>query len=387
MAKAQSLRIAGRRVAATLDAALVDRERATLDERLASIRALSEERGSGRRRLRTRLFLLAAAALVASIVTVVMTRPTELTFSVGGASGRLGEWVAATAEPIALGFSDGTRITLDADARARVLEVSADGARIVLERGQLTAEVVHRPASAWSIVAGPFVLHVVGTSFAAHWDPVGEAFTVKLFDGRVEITGACLSEPRAVTAGESVRLSCRRQVAEREAPPSSAAPTAASSAPRQASAPSWRALFERADYKSAFEAAEREGLDAIASRAGASELLQLADLCRLAKRPGVAERHYLAIRNRFAGSDQAATAAFHLGRMSFTAAPAGAERWLTTYLAERPSGPFAAEAMGRVLEVQHRAGNREAARKTAERYLAAFPNGGHAALARSILGS
>lgn len=386
MAKVQTLRSAGRRVAMTLDAALVDRERVSIEERLGSIRALTKERNDTRRRLR--VAMLAAAVVVATVIVVVMRRPSELTFSIAGAAGRAGEWVAATSEPVAMEFSDGTRITLAEDARARVIEVSAHGARIALERGRLTAEVVHRAEARWAIVAGPFVVHVVGTHFDADWDAALEALTVKLFEGRVEITGACLSEARPVSVGESVRLSCRQVAPPTEAPPSTApAPSTAAVARSPIKTPSWRELFRRADYRAAFEAAEREGIDVIAARAGAGELLELADLARLAKRPDVAQRQYLAIRNRFGREEQAATAAFHLGRMSFTVAPAEAERWFSTYLAERPAGAFAAEAMGRLLEIQHRAGNREAAKKTAERYLTAFPNGGHAALARSILGS
>ncbi|HZO11747.1 MAG TPA: FecR domain-containing protein [Polyangiaceae bacterium] len=371
----------------TLDAALADRERAGIEERLGSIRALAKERKDARKRIRG-VSLLAAAVVIASVILVVMRRPSELTFSIAGASGRAGEWVAATSEPVAIGFSDGTRITLAEDARARVLEVSPRGARIALERGKLTAEVVHRAEASWAIVAGPFVVHVIGTHFDADWDAALEALTVKLFEGRVEITGTCLSEARAVAVGESVRLSCRQVPPPTEAPPeASTTPSAAASARTPIKAPSWRELFRRADYRGAFEAAEREGIDAIAARSGAAELLELADLARLAKRPDVAQRQYLAIRSRFGREEQAATAAFHLGRMSFTGAPAEAERWFSTYLAERPSGAFAAEAMGRLLEIQHRAGHKEAAKKTAERYLTAFPNGGHAALARSILGS
>ncbi len=61
-----------------------------------------------------------------------------------------------------------------------------------------------------------------------------------------------------------------------------------------------------------------------------------------------------------------------------------AERWLSLYLAERPNGALAAEALGRILEIEHRAG-RPSASSTAKRYLERFPNGAHAALARSIV--
>jgi TolA-binding protein len=87
-------------------------------------------------------------------------------------------------------------------------------------------------------------------------------------------------------------------------------------------------------------------------------------------------------RERFPGTADAAQAAFLLGR---SAAPAVAARWFDEYLREAPGGPFAREAAGRLVESHSRAGNHAAARQAASVYLQRYPNGPHAAFARSII--
>ncbi len=96
----------------------------------------------------------------------------------------------------------------------------------------------------------------------------------------------------------------------------------------------------------------------------------------------------LAVRSDAAGTDDAAMAAFLLGRLAFDAQQdfADAERWFAAYEAERSSGPLIREAMGRRIEALERSGDAAAAREQARRYLARFPRGPHAARARAIVG-
>jgi outer membrane protein assembly factor BamD (BamD/ComL family) len=63
-----------------------------------------------------------------------------------------------------------------------------------------------------------------------------------------------------------------------------------------------------------------------------------------------------------------------------------AARWFAAYLAEAPAGSYARDAAGRLIEAHQRAGDAAAAAQAAERYLATYPKGPHADLARSILG-
>lgn len=403
MGRAGSLKLAGRRVAAAIEQSLAAAPAVSETCRLEGLRQLREERRT-RRRMRTRrgaLALLLAACL--GVALLVITRPRDLSFTIDGVPAEAGRWVAAPADgEVRLAFSDGSTLALQPAGRARIAALRETGADVALEDGTLSVRVVHRERTSWRISAGPFDVHVIGTSFDASWSSAEESLTIDMSEGRVEVTGACLDGARPIEGHESLRLSCRGVVAKPAAvtaaltsstamvEPASSLPAAASA--RRAAAPSgslqltppgWRELSRKGEYESAFALAEREGAFGRVGSASLAELQELAELARLAGHADVARRLYLAVRDKAAGSDAAALAAFQIGRMSGGAA---AERWFRVYLAERPSGPLAAEAMGRVLEAEHHSG-RPSARDTAQRYLSQFPNGAHAALARSIIGS
>jgi TolA-binding protein len=99
----------------------------------------------------------------------------------------------------------------------------------------------------------------------------------------------------------------------------------------------------------------------------------------------VTGRALSAQRTRFPGTGAAASAAFLLGR----AADDGGRTqealgFYDRYLAEAPSGAFAAEALGRKMLAVERAAGAAAARPLAEAYLARHPKGAHAAAARRL---
>jgi outer membrane protein assembly factor BamD (BamD/ComL family) len=58
--------------------------------------------------------------------------------------------------------------------------------------------------------------------------------------------------------------------------------------------------------------------------------------------------------------------------------------WFKIYMDERPGGALSREAEGRIVEALQRSGNRLGAREAAKRYLARYPDGPHAELARSL---
>ncbi|WP_438007618.1 FecR domain-containing protein [Sorangium sp. So ce321] len=151
--------------------------------------------------------------------------------------------------------------------------------------------------------------------------------------------------------------------------------------------PRWRALALDARYKDALAAAEREGFDALCATASAGDLHALGDAARLGGSTARAVQAFTALRRRFPGSPEAASAAFLLGRIAQDQSndPAGSARWFTRYLTEHPGGAFAADAAGRLVEAEDRRGDDAGARRAAERYLAAYPNGSHAAYARRLL--
>jgi transmembrane sensor len=282
------------------------------------------------------------------------------------------------------------------------------------------------------ILGGPFEIHVTGTSFEAGWDPVREELSVTMHRGRVVVRAPCLAAERALADGDVAVISCAsppfatsdathpRAAATSDpsrssgpgllAPPERpeegaphprrgaalAAPLAvagsatvavASPPAPAATALSWRDLARASRYPQALAAAEAEGFGALCDTLPAADLMELGATARLAGHSARAVEAYGAVRRRFGGGDTAATAAFHLGQLAFDGAHAldDAHRWFSTYLAERPGGALAPEALGRAMEAEQRLGDLATARTSAASYLARYPDGAHAALARSLL--
>jgi TolA-binding protein len=391
----------------------------------------------------------AALALAAAALFAFFRHDEPLRFVVGTAKapGELGVWISAPVrEPTMLGFSDGSRISMSAGAQARVLSTTDHGARVVIERGTVRADVVPRSQNDWWVVGGPFEIHVTGTSFDTSWEPERQVLRVTMFEGHVDVRGGCLPHTRALSKGESATISClppangasppsavaappavktvvvassaaeiapaatavsaassTRETA-RVLPSNAAPPNVASSASRpsmtaisgvertserpSAGTPSWRAWARLGSYPEALAAAESEGFDRLCATLSLGDLLELATTARLAGKTSRAGEAYTAVRSRFGGSDGAASAAFHLGQIAFDVdrSYADAHRWFTTYLSERPAGALAAEALGRTMEAEQRMGDFVAARSTAGQYLQRYPTGAHARLARSLLG-
>jgi transmembrane sensor len=330
-----------------------------------------------------------ALAMVALMVLGVgfglHSRTRELTFN-----GSVGAFMAAPeTKELPLSFSDGTRVVLAPSTRARVASITPKGARILVESGKLHADVVHTGDAKWAVEAGPFEVRVTGTSFDVTWDPKDEAIVVALSEGSVVVTGCTLGEGKRVVQGEQLRVSCK------EAPaPATTAAAGATATPAMTpdtlpdappAAPSATALAASSpSTKLAPPVAKPAVVEA--AQPTASELLAAADAARYQGDFDRAIESLNAVRHRFAGTDAAASAAFELGRITFDARRdfARAGDWFDTYLRERPNGALAREALGRALEARNRAGDATQAEHLAVRYLAAYPDGPHAKLARKI---
>lgn len=375
---------------------------------------LALPRSSARRPL-----LLLAAACVTSAALVVAFRPatTRVSFAVGAAAtpGIVGEWIAADDNVrIPVRFSEGTSVTLRPGAKIRVVATSPHGADVLLEQGSLNAAVVHAgPDTRWSLRAGPFDVHVTGTQFDASWDPTAETFDLAMGEGRVVVRGPLLPSWREITTGERLHVSIRSQamelrssrldvpvgpapveppvVASGLAPqpvPPTVAPAPVVGAvqpPTSASAgdaSNWRELATGGKYRDALAAAERAGFVQTLDRASASDLLLLADAARFAARPSLARQALLALRSRFGARGRSA---FLLGKIAADQQGVAAEavRWFELYLSEEPNGGLAEQALGRILEL--RKSDPASATSTAKRYLARYPSGAYAPLARSLV--
>ncbi len=263
---------------------------------------------------------------------------------------------------------------------------------------------------------GPFEIFVKGTRFETAYDPRAEDFWLELEEGHVTVTG-CGLEGRPVAPGERLTASCARRdlpsplargETEGDAPFSdstdehesrasaSESPGNAARERRLASAVgaqsarsrSWVELAREGRFEDAYELV-RDDFQAECLHRGAAELWLLGDVARLSGHAAMARRAYLSIRDRFPRSPESADAAFALGRLALQAESdrASGQRWFEAHLRERPNGPLAPAALGRLMELRLELADRPGAATIAREYLKRYPAGPHAADAQKLLGS
>jgi len=410
----------GRRVAEALDEHALERRRALEGARQQYLAAAV--RGPARSRRGMLGLATAVAAVLIGIGLFAHVRARPLVFTAGEQPGVVETWVAAPGgRGVPLRFSDGTRFRLEPSSRARVVAVDAHGASLALESGGLHADVVHSKQSAWRVIAGPLTVRVTGTRFDVRWRASAEEFSVTVTEGSVGISGAVVGEERAVRAGETLRVfvgehrlelaNTAELAAGERVKPGGAGPALATSVPEREAAPSltsepvkpdttptplsatsprapdWREFARRGSLREAFAAAQATGFDAACQSASPSELLQLGDGARLSGNSASAKQALTRLRSAFPADSRRAAAAFALGKVAFdqTHAYAEAAEWFATSIREQPGGSLVREAAGRLIEARRRAGDDAGARRAAESYLARYPDGPHADLARSLL--
>ena len=360
-------------------------------------------------------------------------------------AGAIGERLAASeSAPLALRFSDGSQVTLPPRAQAHVDELDAHGATVALEGGTVEVSVVHRARTRWEIRAGRYHIRVTGTRFAAGWDRRTDSLTVTMHEGSVEVTGPGLKAPARVVTGQRLRANDVNvdkpgddatptvvvedaTVAANAAAPVESEPAAVPvEAPeaKEAVAPEpeiaagkpvaaapvrraadhtrrpvvatsklaladaeWRSLENRGRFKEALASAVRDGFDDGCLRLPAEDVLKLGETARLAGDVKRAEYAYLAVNRRFPSSTPH-QALFGLGKIAFDQHRdyASAAKWFGLYVQRFSDGPLVREAAGLLLVSRIKAGDNAGARAAADRYLARFPTGPHAKLARDTRG-
>jgi hypothetical protein len=370
----------GRAMARAQDEAL-DRIELRTKERL-----LSASPGA-RRAPRTLALALAAAALLCALWWLWLgpvLRPSPLTFQIGDPpeTGRVEEWIAAPPDAsLGLRFSDGTVLDLGPSSRMRVTETNAQGAVVVVERGRVRADVIHREGSSlevrWRLHVGPYELRVRGTRFTASWDPDNENLGVELEEGALVVAGPGLEDERAIGAGTKLEAHApdHRVTMSKLRLASTAAESAGGSAPAadagqaqapegivdaaggvelatdagstgsggegaengrggSTSEPSWRQLFRARNYAAALRRAQAEGFDRLCQRSDPSDLMALAETARKGGAPDLAAIAWLQLRARFPSDGGAAIAAYELGTIVFDYHRdyRGAVQWFSTYL-------------------------------------------------------
>ncbi|WP_437290839.1 FecR domain-containing protein [Sorangium sp. So ce406] len=378
--------------------------------------------------LRGGALALAVAAAVAVGVNGWPQRGTgsdRLSYEVeGGAVQQDGSVHADTSSRPKVRFSDGTEVQLAEMARAHIVSVNEQGARVALDRGEVHARVVHRSEAQWLFDAGPFLVTVTGTAFALSWTPEDERLDLRLENGAVVVSGPLAGEPIAVRAGQWLTL--RRRTGEvllrdldlqkgaeaspapalpspdraeepgaapaPDAPGPAADPTAAAPADPTAAAPAaeprrdWAGKLAAGKLDVIVDEAQRRGLDASLAESSNEELSALADAARYTRRNDIARRALLAQRRRFPATQRGKEAAFQLGRLAETQeGGAAALAWFETYLKEAPQGAYASEALGRKMVIVQRLHGDAQAEAVARAYLRRFPGGTYAQAARALV--
>jgi hypothetical protein len=382
-----------------------------------------------RRALAMGLGLAAAAAAVVLLAVHGKQTPSSLGFRVVDETG-IPHTAPTRASAGRIEFSDGSHVTVAAEARASVTSIDAQGARIRLEHGRISAQVVHLPNASWSIAAGPYQIQVTGTAFDVSWTPEQRTLELWIRHGSVLVNGPNAGQGLAVVAGQHLLASATsgQIVLEAMAPTAGLDPPHAATAPTSATdlapAPSppperpplspheasralrstpsprapapeplltWPQSLARGDFQHILDEAAQRGLDEVWAGATSADLAALADAARYRRRNDLAQRTLLAQRQRFPQTQAARDAAFFLGTLDESRAGREARtsalEWYGRYLAENPGGSYAGQALGRRLALLDSPHDRTAARETAALYLARFPAGPYAAKAKRIVES
>ena len=321
---------------------------------------------------------------------------------------------------IKLMFNEGSKFELAPGTRGRLRAVAEEGAHLAVENGTAALQVTQSRQRRWLVEAGPFLVTVKGTAFTVSWDPVERAVRAALRHGRVVVSGPLVGgsiallagqrlvvslpeaetviteepperDPRAVEAGPAaVPVAAARPAARNDVTARAASSGARASRPspgrgaRVTGRPSSRADIGTGSSRDV----DRDGVDATLANAPSEDLFALADAARYRRRTDLASAALRAQRVRFPRSPRSLDAIFLLGRVEelreHGSARARAIDWYDHYLAQAPTGAYAAEALGRKMILTNEAGGPADARRLADEYLRRFPAGSYAGAARAL---
>lgn len=323
---------------------------------------------------------------------------------------------------IKLRFNEGSTFDLAQGTRGRLRSVDKDGARVAIENGTASFDIVPGSNRHWLVEVGPFMVAVKGTVFTVVWDPRIERFELTLQRGHVVVNGPVSGGDLALRSGQRLVVSLPKAetlITEYQAtdelrafvdaaaprlteppvpqPPvtagaPSSAPAGSAAAPgamatKRAPERRWANALASGHWDHILEEVEQQGLDTVLNRASIDDLFALADAARYRRRPDLARSALLAERRRFPDSPRTLDALFLLGRVEESrGASDRAITWYDDYLARAPLGGYAAEALGRKMTITKAMGGADRARPLAEEYLRRFPRGSYAGSARTLLG-
>ncbi len=385
-------------------------------------------KNGGRRSARMRIGLIAAAVSIAGGAAFVIRElraPLAYTRGPERQVGSVSEFLAPPdSDELPLYFSDGSIVVLSPRTQARVERTTHDGGVLSVESGRISANIVHRARSEWRFLAGPYSVRVTGTAFVLSWNPRG-ILDVEMKAGVVEVSGPGVEQgtevrthrqfvvPGSAPVSETSEIVLAQPASTASSVPASppvpslpassirrgersdgaraevqeVVPAVPSAAVNGADRVSWSALVANGEYALVVRAAREADTGTGLAQRSADDLAALADAARFSGEGPLANETLRRIRSRFPGTARAESSAFLLGRLADDGGDARtAVGWYQAYLNEAPNGTLAPEALGRRMLALRRLNDSEDAQRAAREYLARFPSGPHANIARDIVG-
>ncbi len=384
----------------------------------AGLHRLERALRAGPRRSWTLPVVAATVLVTAALALTLRLRDRTLTYEVTRGTVSEGGYIATGDTEATLRFSDRSELGVTPGTRVRVSDLQSHGARVMLEGGTLHVRIHHEPQAAWTLDAGPYVVHVTGTEFDLAWRVDDQTFDLRLHTGSVLIEGPLADAGVRMRAGQHLvangnagTLSLTDEL-NGHAPPSDApspAPlpsesqassiAAATDAPSRsrsrepvaagrvhAERPSWEARVARGDFDGVIADAEQRGIEKTLAESTVADLAALADAARYARRQDLARRALMAQRVRYPGAVQARDASFFLGGLAENQKDdAGSLGWYDVYLGENTNGAYASQALGRKMMLVQRLRGTSSALPIANEYLTRFPDGPYASSANKLL--
>ena len=161
-------------------------------------------------------YIVAASIATAGLTVFFLfgSEPEELRFSVGKeyTIGFPGQTVMSPpGTTTAVSFEQGSVVHVISNSVARVTEATSEQVVIDLQRGSVVADIRGNRVTKWSVNAGPYGVHVLGTKFEVAWHSDTHVFDVKVAQGTVRVTGVGVSkEDITVTKGDHLRVNNKR---------------------------------------------------------------------------------------------------------------------------------------------------------------------------------
>jgi hypothetical protein len=373
--------------------------RSTLAAQRVLVIEMAERRFRPRPSPNARAYVLAAVLVVAVVAAVGARalRPEPFAAHFRGSVVAVdAPLIAAASVSSALDFSDGSEVIIERNSRATLAALTPKHAGVRLDAGRMSASIRKHPGMTWTVTAGPYAVHVVGTRFSVEWDERTRAFAVNVSEGRVRVTGGDLPSS-GVLLDQGGRLERRAGGSAANATPSSSKATErAEPAPPddevvatheiaakspEAKQPTVAFLAAKGKYREALALAERQGFSRLTLELPENDLLLLANAARYSGDAGRAREALGALRERFKGRPASSLAALYLAKIE----PARAVHWLRVFLSESPRGDLAVGARADLMSLLVKSGDESGARAIANEYLRYHPNGPHAAEARALL--